>query len=86
MNGLKKHLLKEFKDEILTVNDKKYVPLELFEKSLYNIALDEAVIGTLAYKFGNIELKHSDIIKYMTEYTNNVEVKMTDDRYIAKRI
>ena len=51
-----------------------------------NIALDEAVIGTLAYKFGNIELKHSDIIKYMTEYTNNVEVKMTDDRYIAKRI
>lgn len=86
MNGLKKHLLKEFKNEILTVNDKKYVPLELFEESLYNIALDEAVIGTLAYKFGNIELKHSDIIKYMTEYTNNVEVKMTDDRYIAKRI
>lgn len=86
MNGLKKHLLKEFKNEILTVNDKKYVPLELFEESLYNIALDEAVIGTLAYKFGNIELKRSDIIKYMTEYTNNVEVKMTDDRYIAKRI
>lgn len=86
MSTLKNKILNEFKNDILTVNDKKYIPVEIFQDALYNIALDEAVIGTLAYKFGNIELKQDDIIKYMTEYTNNVEVEMRDGKYIAKRV
>lgn len=86
MSTLKNKILNEFKNEILTVNDKKYIPVEIFQDALYNIALDEAVIGTLAYKFGSIELKEDDIIKYMTEYTNNVEINMKDGKFTARRI
>ena len=84
--SFEKHLEDEFKDEILTVNGEKYIPFEIFKDALYNVVLDEAVIGALAYKFGCIELKQDDIIKYMTEYTNNVEIDMKADKFIAKRV
>ena len=84
--SFKKRIEEEFNDVSLNINGEKFVPLELLVEALYNIALDEAVIGTLAYKFGNIELKQDDIIKYMNEYTNNVEINMREDKFIAKRI
>ena len=86
MAELREHLNREYNEDIVVVNNKKYIPIELLENAVYNLALSDAVIGALAMKFGLIEVSEDDIIDYMTEYTNNVEVKFDNGKFTAIRV
>lgn len=86
MAELREHLSREYNSDVVVINDKKYIPIELLENAVYNLALSDAVIGTLAMKFGTIEVSEDDIIDYMTEYTNNVEVKFDNGKFTAIRV
>jgi hypothetical protein len=86
MNNLRQHLKQEYKDHIVVVNDHEYVSIDVLQEAVYNLAMSDAVIGALVVKFGNIEVSEEDIIDYMTEYTNNVEVKFDRNKFTAKRV
>lgn len=86
MAELREHLSREYNSDVVVINDKKYIPIELLENAVYNLALSDAVIGALAMKFGTIEVSEDDIIDYMTEYTNNVEVKFDNGKFTAIRV
>ena len=86
MADLRQHLKQEYKENMAVINDKEYVSIDVFEDVLYNLALSDAVIGALVVKYGNIELSDNDIMDYMTEYTNNVEVKFDKKKFTAKRV
>ncbi len=86
MADLRQHLKQEYKEQIAVVNDKEYVSLDVLENALYNLAISDAVIGALAMKFGNIEVSDKDIIDYMTEYTDKVEVRFDKGNFSARRV
>lgn len=83
--NLEKFLINKFKDKIVNINSKNYVSIDLLTESMYNIALNDAILGILALKLGTIEIKEDDIINYMNEYTNNIEVKFDNNKYVIKR-
>lgn len=86
MAELREHLKTEYKKDMVVVNDIQYIPIDILENAVYNLALSDAVIGALAIKFGNIEVSEEDIIDYMTEYTDSVEVKFDNGKYVARRV
>jgi hypothetical protein len=86
MSQLRQHLKQEYKEHIVVVNDREFVSIDVLQEALYNLAISDAVIGALAMKFGNIEVSEQDIIDYMTEYTDKVEVKMDNGKFVAKRL
>lgn len=83
---LGQHLKREYKDHIVVVNDHEYVDIDVLKEAVYNLAISDAVIGALAMKFGNIEVSEKDIIDYMTEYTDRVEVKFDSEKFTARRL
>lgn len=86
MDDLREHLKGSYKDNIAIINGHEYVSIDVLTEAVYNLAISDAVIGALAMRYGNIEISSDDIIDFMAEYNDKVEVKFDGDKYIAKRI
>jgi calcineurin-like phosphoesterase len=85
-NDLKQHLKEKFKENFVIINGNEFVSIDVLTEAVYNLAISDAVIGALALRYGNIEVSNDDIINYMSEYSDRVEVKFEEDKYIARRL
>jgi calcineurin-like phosphoesterase len=85
-NDLKQHLKEKFKENLVIINGNEFVSIDVLTEAVYNLAISDAVIGALALRYGNIEVSNDDIINYMSEYSDRVEVKFEEDKYIARRL
>lgn len=86
MSDLGEHLKDRYKDKLAIINGQSFVSIDVLTEAVYNLAISDAVIGTLALRYGNIEVSSDDIINYMSEYNDKVEVKFDEDKYVARRI
>ena len=86
MGDLGEYLKEKYKDKLAIINGHEYVSIDVLTEAVYNLSISDSVIGTLALRYGNIEVSSDDIINYMSEYNDKVEVKFDKDKYVARRI
>ena len=86
MAELMEHLKDKFKDKLAIINGQDFVSIDVLTEAVYNLAMSDAVIGALVMRYGNIEISNDDIIDFMSEYNDRVEVKYGEDKFIARRL
>lgn len=85
MNNLKGEIVKNFRDNIINVNGKEYVSLDVFQTAVSEVAVLESLLGAIALKLKkDIFISENEAIEYMTTQHTNVNISYDEGIYVIK--
>lgn len=86
MSELRKHLSESFKHKMAIINGEEYVSMDVFQESVSEIALADAVIGCIALKLGTMTITDKELTDFMTKNYDKVETTYKDGEYTIRRL
>ena len=85
MNNLREQIVKSFNDNIINVNGKEYVSIDVFQSAVSELALLESLVGSVALKLNkDIFVSDEEAIEYITEKHDMVDIDYKNGFYTIK--
>lgn len=85
MSNLKNHIIKSFDKDIIVLNGKEYVSVDVFQSAISELAVMESLLGSLVLRLNkNISIKEEDAIDYMCKSNEKVDIEFIDGTYLIK--
>lgn len=87
MSDLKDEIVKNFNENIINVNGKEFVSIDVFQSAVSEIAVLESLLGTVALKLKkDIFISEDEAIEYITNKHEKVDISYNNGIYIIKAI
>lgn len=85
MSNLKNHIVKSFDKDIIILNGKEYVSVDVFQMAVSELAVMESLLGTLVLKLNkDVSIDEEEAIDYMCKLNEKINIEFSDGSYIIK--
>lgn len=85
MKDLKEQLIKSFDENIINLNGKEYVSIDVFQSAVSEIAVLESLIGSIALRFKkDIFISEEETIDYIIDKHEKVYITYNNGIYVIK--
>lgn len=85
MNDLKECLVDKFDKNIININGREYISIDVFQSAVSEIAVLESLLGSIALRSKNdIKISENEAIEFISEKHELVDISYTDGVYIIK--
>ena len=86
IDKLKLTLREEFKDNLVIVNGKEYVDIDILKKSVVETCFLDAMLGCIVEKLGNLEITDKELDEFISKKFNSTETVYEDGKHIIRRV